>query len=159
MANAKLAHVTEALVRELAEGQTFQRGQSYYRQGAVHNLTRRGNCLTAEVEGSDYEPYQIVITFDADDVEDAECSCPYDWGGVCKHIVATLLHYINKQEEAKERPPLDTLLAPLQAQQLRDILLTLADEHIDLADEIEAQIVALDAISTARLSKKKGVDN
>ncbi len=156
MAKANSPRLTEALVRELAEGETFRRGQSYYRQGAVQNLTRRGNRLTAEVEGSDYDPYQVVITLDSDGVEDAECTCPYDWGGVCKHIVATLLHYINKQEEAEERPPLDTLLAPLQAEHLRDILLTLAEEHPDLADEIEARAVALSALSTPKQEKVAG---
>jgi uncharacterized Zn finger protein len=159
MSTAKPPRLTESLVSELAEGKTFQRGESYYRQGAVHNLTRRGNRLTAEVEGSDYEPYQVVIILAADGVGDAECSCPYDWGGVCKHIVATLLHYINKQEEAKERPPIDALLAPLKAEHLRDILLTLAEEHFDLADEIGAQVIALSALSGSGLSRKERVDD
>jgi len=33
------------------------------------------------VEGSQYMPYQVRITFDASGITDALCRCPYGWGG------------------------------------------------------------------------------
>ena len=44
---------------------------------------------------------------------DANCSCPYDWGGYCKHIVAVLLAYLHEPEKVTERPSVDELLADL----------------------------------------------
>ena len=48
--------------------------------------------MTAEVSGSEDEPYLVDIDFDEDgEVEAWNCDCPYDWGPVCKHTVAALL--------------------------------------------------------------------
>ncbi len=51
--------LTEAYVRDLAAGQSFDRGYRYYRNHAVLDVARRGNLITAKVEGSDYEPCRV----------------------------------------------------------------------------------------------------
>src|SRR4051812_8951327 len=130
---AELPRLTESQVRALASAESFARGQEYYQDGAVLDLVRRGTQLYAEVEGSAYEPYQVTITLDAGGIATSDCTCPYDWGGICKHIVATLLDYIHDPDEVEERPPLDTLLADLSAEQLRTILTTLGTQNPDLA--------------------------
>ncbi|MCS7282247.1 MAG: SWIM zinc finger family protein [Anaerolineae bacterium] len=33
------------------------------------------------------------------DIVAAECTCPYDWGGDCKHIIATLLCLVHRSQE------------------------------------------------------------
>jgi len=33
------------------------------------------------------------------------CTCHYDWGGYCKHIVAVLLTFIRDRAEIADRPP------------------------------------------------------
>lgn len=47
-----------------------------------------GDRVTAKVQGS--QLYEVRLDLNRDDFG-ARCSCPYDWGGYCKHIVATLL--------------------------------------------------------------------
>ena len=77
---------------ENAEPQILRRGRKYYDSDMVKNLQKSGRVFTAKVSGSEYRPYHVEITFDEDgDVDEWECNCPYDWGPVCKHIVATLL--------------------------------------------------------------------
>lgn len=41
-------------VRAMATAESFARGRDYLRRGTVFGLERRGNRLTAEVEGSEY---------------------------------------------------------------------------------------------------------
>ena len=48
--------ITERLVRRLAWERRFSAARSYFRNGAVTNLSRRGDHLIAQVEGSSYEP-------------------------------------------------------------------------------------------------------
>ena len=43
--------------------------------------------------GSQFAPYGVRVDFDEAGIIDATCSCPYDWDGLCKHIVAALLAY------------------------------------------------------------------
>jgi uncharacterized Zn finger protein len=101
---------------------------------------RRGQQLQAEVEGSQYEPYRVQITCDAGGVTQASCSCPYDWGGWCKHIVATLLASVHDPESIEERPAVTMLLAGLEREQLQALLLHLIEQQPELADVVEGQV-------------------
>jgi uncharacterized Zn finger protein len=132
--------LSEAAIRRHATPESFSRGESYYRGGAVGSLVQRGNVVQAAVEGSQYEPYRVRITFDEGGVTGEFCSCPYDWGGWCKHIVAVLLACRREPDLIEERPTLDELLAGLDCEQLRDVLLRLAANDPCAADEIESQV-------------------
>jgi uncharacterized Zn finger protein len=113
--------ITEGKIRELATEKSFDRGQQYYRNGAITNPTRQDNRIWADCYGS--ELYQTSATLTASDVGDLHCSCPYDWGGACKHEVALLLTYAHQPEAFHVIPPLRELLA----NHSRDDLLTLID--------------------------------
>lgn len=59
-----ISSLSEASIRRRATAESFNRGQNYYRQGAVISLVQRGNVVQAEVEGSQHEPYRVRATFD-----------------------------------------------------------------------------------------------
>lgn len=68
---------------------SYTRGRSY--KTSVRKLKKEGDTYTAKVDGS--ETYTVDITESADAIH-AECTCPYDYGGICKHIVAVGLNII-----------------------------------------------------------------
>ena len=142
MASLNLA---EGLIRQHTSSESFQRGQEYYRDGAVASLVRRGDALEADVEGSQPIPYRIHILLDAGGVTEAACTCPYDWGGWCKHIVAALLACAREPEAIEERPSLETVLAGLDREQLLALVLSLAEREPALADAVESQVALLQA--------------
>jgi uncharacterized Zn finger protein len=90
-ANLHQPKITDAKIRELATVKSFDRGQQYYQNGAITSPTRQDNRIWADCDGSELD--QISATLTASDVTDLRCSCPYDWGGACKHEVALLLTY------------------------------------------------------------------
>ena len=135
-------NLTEATIRSLASAQSFGRGQDYLLAGAVLRIERRGEFLLAEVEGSSYEPYQVTVKLDAGGILEAYCTCPYDWGGYCKHIVAVLLTYIRRPERVRERPTMDTLLSHLDRESLIGLVADLVEAHPNLADWIEPRVAA-----------------
>jgi uncharacterized Zn finger protein len=114
----------------------------------VISLARRGNVLEAAVEGSHYEPYRVRVTFDTGGVTDAVCDCPYDWGGWCKHIVATLLACLHEPDSVEVRPTLGELVADLDREQLQGLLLHVAAGHPYLVDEVEGQVALFQASPT-----------
>lgn len=69
--------ISESTIRKKADPDSYSRGAEYYREGAVGAIFRRGNLLTAEVEGSEVRPYKVTVNFDAQGVTNADCSCPY----------------------------------------------------------------------------------
>ena len=54
--------LTEATIRNLTTAQSLSRGQAYLRNGAVLEIEQRDDLLMAEVEGSEYEPYQVRVS-------------------------------------------------------------------------------------------------
>ena len=115
----------------------------------MFSLVRRGDVVEAEVEGSHPEPYSVRVEFDEGGIIGAICDCPYDWGGWCKHIVATLLACLHEPDSISERPPLEQLLAGLNRDQLQLLLMGLAQEEPRLAAVIESRIALVMAASSA----------
>ncbi|MDQ2997914.1 MAG: SWIM zinc finger family protein, partial [Chloroflexota bacterium] len=120
-----------------------------YDRGAVADLTLRGDLLEGAVEGSEYAPYRVRVSFDTGGITSATCSCPYDFGGWCKHIIALLLAALHDRDAIESRPPLDALLADLDRTQLQALLIGLAERDADLANAIERQVGLLQLASAA----------
>jgi uncharacterized Zn finger protein len=138
-----LPDLTETTIQQRASEESYQRGREYFQQGAVTSLILRGVALQAEVEGSEALPYIVRCVFDANGAITATCTCPYDWGGWCKHIVATCLARIHQPEMIEQHPALDTLLTGLGREQLQALLLKLAEREPSLVDMIEGQVALL----------------
>jgi len=138
--------LTEATIRNLTTAESFRRGQEYLRAGAVPKIEHRDGLLLAEVEGSEYEPYQVRVRLDAGGVVDADCTCPYDWGGVCKHIVAVLLTLVQQPDRVTERTPVDSLLCGLDREALLGVLTDLLAAHPHMVDWVEARIAVQEGV-------------
>jgi hypothetical protein len=69
---------------------------------AVQGPKRAGQSLTAEVRGT--RLYGVEIEVSGTEIL-ADCSCPYDWGGYCKHIGAVLLSWIDSPQSFSGQEP------------------------------------------------------
>jgi len=88
-------------------GQIRVRGENYYNNDYISFLTYnpQKHSYYGEVEGSGFEDYKVRIGLDENNnVSHYNCNCPYDWGDMCKHIVAVLLAIENgKYIESSEK--------------------------------------------------------
>lgn len=100
MSYSFLDSVTPEYVRSISDNGVYSRGFSYYKSGCVRRLKYDGVVLTAEVKGSESAPYSIFILANEKEIYEMDCECLYASDGeVCKHIVATLLKWIEKRKE------------------------------------------------------------
>ena len=130
---------------------SFERGEHYYDLGMVERVIRRGGRLFAEVRGSGWDDlYAIAIALNGRDFS-ASCACPYDWGGYCKHIAATMLAFINGGDDFEVGEPVEDALARLDADELRALAIRMIESHPDLAD-------ILDAFASASRPRENGDD-
>lgn len=131
--------ITEAAIRDLATAQSYERGANYYYTNSIGEAQQRGNILLARVEGSELEPYDVTITLnDDDEIVTASCSCPYHWGGFCKHLVAVLLLYVRQPNRIEECASIQDLLADTDESGARGILSELLQQEPRLIDRVEA---------------------
>ena len=134
-----LPHVTEAAIRAKVTESSYDRGVDYYHSGTVESATLRGNQLFAAVQGSEWEPYQVGVTFLGSDFT-ASCTCPYEWGGYCKHVVAALLAAADDDSHVPidTKTPIADLIAEMDAASLRALICQLVDADPGLAEVVDA---------------------
>lgn len=139
--------LTEKRIRERASEQSFQKGLAYYKSDAIYNPALQampgGVTLTAQCEGSSAPSYRLRVELDEGGVRSASCTCPYDWGGDCKHIVALLLMYIHQPDEFSEQESVKGLLVGLEKDELVTLILRLVERDPDLYDALELAIPAV----------------
>ncbi len=118
----QLPNLTSDQVRSRCTDQSFRRGLAYFHAGAIGNPVCHGWTLSATCQGTARAPYQVSVALMPTGIAAAECSCPYDWGGDCKHIVALLLTYAHEPEGICDMDALLTRLAEKPKRSLLQII-------------------------------------
>ena len=132
-----LPKLTQADIKSLTYGKSFQRGKEYFEFGYIDNPLLNGSELGATCSGSESRPYRIKIKFDENGIALATCSCPYDLGGICKHLVALLLTYIHKPESIRRLLDIDKTLEQRTKGELISIIKNMIKIHPDLVSAVE----------------------
>jgi uncharacterized Zn finger protein len=140
MTDEKLPRLTEAHIRNLASESSFERGTNYYHDGAILEPIRQEMELLALCEGSGYEPYQVSVKLAKSGIVETSCTCPYDYGGICKHIVALLLTYVHDPQAIRSIPPLTALLAGLSQEELIALIGEMIKREPELLSLVELSI-------------------
>ena len=133
-------------IRSLCTEQSFERGRNYYNQDRIQELDIDSGEISATVRGSNY--YDVAIDAAADPVH-TRCSCPYDYAGECKHIVAVLLAVDDRDtgtasdaDDAdavvSEAEDIDALVEETTATDLRTFLLEVIGDDSDIRDRFVA---------------------
>lgn len=137
------APISETTIQHHATDNSFSRGTDYYQRGAVTDLVQRGNTIHAEVEGSEVAPYRVNLEFDSGGITSAHCTCPYDYEGWCKHIVAVALTWVRQPDCIELRPTLPQLLDRLDHVQTQRLVQALVEEQPELIDAVDRQVMLL----------------
>ena len=153
----KLPKLTESIIRAGADPQSFQRGQALYTRDAISNAAIQGNILTGDCEGTQEPYYRVRVELDEAGVGSAQCTCPYEYGGYCKHIVALLLTYLHHSKQFVTRKEPVDLLADLSRDDLIALVTTLLRDQPELYDRVEAAISVPSGSGKGKKRKSKVV--
>ncbi|MDH3475154.1 MAG: hypothetical protein OEM59_15855 [Rhodospirillales bacterium] len=117
--------VTLELLRRMALGRSFARGEVYFDEGAVRSLRDHGDGVKAVVKGT--RKYRVRLKVEDDELE-YDCNCPVGMDGeFCKHCVAVGLAWRERGGPAVARADGP---APLTETDLRDYIAGLDKEEL-----------------------------
>lgn len=132
-------------IRSLCTEQSFERGVTYYNQDRILELDIDGREVTATVRGS--SDYQVSAVIEDDTIR-TSCSCPYDYAGDCKHIVAVLLAVEDQGTDLENETSgatgphsgtdVETLVEQTTADELRTFLLEILENNREIHDRFLA---------------------
>jgi uncharacterized Zn finger protein len=125
--------LTDALIEQSCSSKTFERSEEYI--DAISNLSLRGNELSAQVFGSEEEPYRVNITFDKEHWKFGGCTCPTDFHP-CKHIIAVLRKVVIEGFDSVE-PSFKDVIRSLDATGLRKLLMKIVRKNPEVLDGIK----------------------
>ncbi|MBE7536579.1 MAG: SWIM zinc finger family protein [Anaerolineales bacterium] len=152
-----LPKITESMIRAGASPESFRRGEEYHREGAISNTSIQGTVLSGECAGTYAPYYRVQVDLEEAGIADASCTCLYEYGGYCKHIVALLLAYMRHPKSFTVRKKPAELLADLDQNDLTAILTKLIQEQPELYDRIEA-MTSVPLKSKKRRRKKVDIE-
>ena len=133
--------LSEMTIAHNTSERSLQRGEHYYLNGNVTSAVLRGNMVQATVHGSQFEAYRVTLPFThAGLAPTVFCTCPYDSGGWCKHIVATLLLCLREPESIEQGETLEDLLSSLNDAQIYELVEHLVDREPSLINAIELYV-------------------
>jgi uncharacterized Zn finger protein len=142
-------HLEDVLLAA-TDGRIHERGRELLGANAVVRGTRAGNVLRARVAGSSAHPYRVTINLD---VGEWTCTCPYEFGAVCKHVFAVTLAALETPEvfvdaPASQNPALEATLkaiATLNDDEVWTLLEALERSKPEIIDEYAFNIAQRDA--------------
>ncbi|WP_340100111.1 SWIM zinc finger family protein [Salinibaculum salinum] len=127
-------NIDEETIRNRSTDAVFERGETYRKEGRIQQLDRFDDLVTAAVSGS--KLYDVTIEFGGHSL-DTKCSCPYDGGGDCKHVVAVLLD-IAAGPPDDESEGVEAVLDDVSADDLREFVRDALAEHAELREQFLA---------------------
>ncbi|MEF8978195.1 MAG: SWIM zinc finger family protein [Haloarculaceae archaeon] len=127
--------IDEKTIRDRSTDAVFERGQNYRGEGRIQRLDRFDDLVTAAVSGSNL--YDVTVDFGGRTL-DTRCTCPYDGGGDCKHVVAVLLDIAaSPPDDESER--VEAVIDDVSAEDLRGFVRDALAEHAELREQFLAR--------------------
>jgi len=119
----EISSLHEDVVSKLAESGVFGRGIDLFgRADSLLGLHRQGTTLRGWCCGSQMDAYWLSAVVRGGKVAGFRCNCPYDDGGICKHVVALLLRWCHMPEDFALVPPMEELMQRCTSQELAQML-------------------------------------
>ncbi|MFB6123080.1 MAG: SWIM zinc finger domain-containing protein, partial [Haloferacaceae archaeon] len=128
-------NVDRETIQNRSTDAAFERGENYRDEGRIQRLDRFDDLVTAAVSGSNL--YDVTVDFSGRGI-DTRCTCPYDGGGDCKHVVAVLLD-IAANPPQDESKAVETVLEDVSADDLREFVRDALAEHAELREQFLAR--------------------
>lgn len=134
LANISLNHQQ---IQARTVGESYYRGETLYDERAIFLPVRRANELSALCVGSAATAYHVRVRLNQSGIIETSCTCPYDWGGDCKHIVAMLLTFLNQPERFRIGKSLREELISLKKDELVDVIEQMIERFTGLDEIVE----------------------
>lgn len=89
----------------ISENHIYSIEKHFYPRTFVHGKNFLAEPTSRFIQLYAHLSEQIQIELDKDGIGYTSCTCPYDWGGICKHIVAALLACIQRPQQIEAPSP------------------------------------------------------
>lgn len=138
MKNNKSKYSVE-LALNISNFDIYKRGKDYYESGKVRKIWKEGNKTLAVVQGTDV--YKVTLYFDNEKELVSNCTCPYEDGDVCKHIVAVILSLSNYKIDVTKKVLVEEniveLVSKLNLEKAHEFIKKIASKNSEITKSLK----------------------
>ena len=139
--------ISENTLKSLSTPTSFTRGYNLYQDDAIFETSRQGDLLRGKCRGNSAPFYDVSVRLDEGGIQEAFCSCPYTFGGLCKHIIALMLTFIHSPEEFEEQKSTKELLEPLEKDEIINLISKMVNRYPELYPWLQNETAVISKIS------------
>ena len=141
--------------KPLFRSHILERGREYAKYGAVRDLAKTDDSISAVVQESEY--YKVRIRYSGTEITDGYCSCPYaSKGEWCKHMAA-VLYEIDSGAVSEENPGSFNQAAEIQS--IKELIKSADRKELDaLLLELAGRDDRTESFIRSNLGKDKSSD-
>ncbi|MHC1772199.1 MAG: SWIM zinc finger domain-containing protein [Flexilinea sp.] len=132
--------ITESVLKSLSSPESFSRGYALFQSGAIFDTFRQDDLITGKCEGSSAPFYKVSIQLDEGGIQEASCTCPYDWGGYCKHIIALALTFLDNSDAFIQQTDITASVSQLDKDTLVHLIMKMVEKNPDLYSWLKTSI-------------------
>lgn len=132
--------LTEEILQSYSSPESFKRGKQLFAADAIYDTFKQGSLFSGKCEGSGAPFYQVRLRIDAGGILAASCTCPYDRGGFCKHVIALALACIHAADAFVEQETVEELLQPLDKNTLVRLIAGWIGDDLELYAQLRTTI-------------------
>lgn len=119
----------------------LERGHSYFKNDCIEDIERVGKYeFSCTIVGT--EEYDVYLRLNSKkEIIEHSCSCPYDWGNICKHEIA-MMYYV-REEKLYNQPmeesliyKIETDLKEMNKKELIELVLELGKRNKKMKEQI-----------------------
>ncbi|MBF0413807.1 MAG: SWIM zinc finger family protein [Desulfamplus sp.] len=143
--------LNELLIKRYSDISTYKKGEKYLKKGNIISLEQHGHTLCATIEGDNKIIFETKIMFDNGGILDTACTC--EGANWCEHIVAALLGVVHHPDTIKHHLDLKELLQTKDAQDLKEIILKIADNNTDMEHLFVKYLSEVDRYNSSVISR------
>ena len=140
-------------IKQLTPDIIWKRGEDYFESAYVQNLKANGNIWSAKVHGT--SNYKVKIEVSDGNMISWKCNCPYDFGPVCKHVVAVALAISEKDKistgskASGEKDKWEQILNDTPKEQIIEFLIDFAKKNEDFKHQVKVYLGKPEVLSDA----------
>jgi hypothetical protein len=145
--------LTRDAIRNYVGLSSFQKGETYFLNGAIQKGKIKGRVISALCQGHEFDPYKVSAILGDSGIKQSFCACPVGSGGKCKHVCALLLTWLENPEAFAEWQKLKDSLDHYDKTALLEFL-DLVEEHVEgFANLVHAFDQNLETFQSPNLAK------
>lgn len=146
----------------------LKRGYQYFIDGYIDSVEEYDTGIYEAVVAGSYD-YLVRLHIEDDMIQSHSCSCPYDYGPICKHVVAVIFHVQNDVFQLTQMPVpykakpkrktiaqhIDELLQEISHEDLKQFVRTHTEDDIDFGNLFLSSFMQLSSEESINVYKKQ----